>query len=131
MVTRSASSDQSTTPDQVALLALSGDRMPCTVAAQIFRTLRKVEAVRTGLFQNLQHRRYGLALRLQARNHPCRTQFVEKLERAFLPGETPAHGAVDIDHIVGYLRHQICGVTQRAAHQVPDEPALHRILEHQ
>ena len=51
------------------------------------------------------------------REQGLRAELVDHFKRAEFPVETPAHRAVNVDDVVGDLRHQIGGVAQRGRDQ--------------
>ena len=88
-----------------------------------------VEALGAGPAQDLEHLGHRLIGRFQSIDDAGGPQRVEELERPLRPIEAPAHGAIDVDQVVGDLGDQSGGVAQGPAHYVPGEPALRDVVE--
>ena len=72
-----------------------------------------------GVRRRLQQRRHLPALFGKFLGKPAGAHLVDQLEGTALPGVAEAHGAIDRLDIVGDLRHQACGVGERARHHPP------------
>ena len=87
-----------------------------------------VEAV--GVRRRLQQGRHRPALCGQLVREPAGAHLVDQLERPALPVVAKPHGAIDRLDIVGDLRHQAGGVSERARHHLPGVgPGLIRVLK--